>query len=632
MKKLILSSALSFALLGTSLPVSAATGSDYALKGTTLKATNVYSTPAFTNQVLGLSATNKTYTVLSSDIYWSKISYQNKVGYVPRSTLSLPPKEETGKDYWIVLENNHKLYNGTYDASYAYSSLAYQPVSSNTRYGHWFLIDTWLGKKWINTLEEKNQILEYKPTKENLYIQGTSYIHWQPFSEYKSPYGIANQTVNVIGKSGNWYQIETWMGPQWIYYAPPSPPPIGTTYQLVDGTTQSFSSSSELLNAFQQASINAYIIENGTITNMKSGFARSTKYTIVYNNSGTAITYIGSNTEMKVTGITNDKVFVSFDGVNGYVPKGNVTLHPYVKSESRSYYMRKNGEWIHYLYNPSTKSHSATLIGKAPSFISENNPIYSNDMNVLEGQAFYSYYTHLSVKSDSVYTASELDNYIRSQSPDSPLIGTGKDFVAVGKKYGVNPLYLLAHAIHESNWGKSKIAQDKHNLFGLGAVDSDPYNSATNFASFQDCIEKLVTEWLLPGYLNPTNWKYFSGGILGNKSVGMNVKYASDAYWGEKIASHMYRADKYLGMKDYGKYNIAKIPKGTKLYDYNLNTNQLKLVESTTADRYVTLSRSEDFWTTSGNYVKQIYADNGPNTSYRNFYVDRNSIQPLFVN
>lgn len=54
-------------------------------------------------------------------------------------------------------------------------------------------------------------------------------------------------------------------------------------------------------------------------------------------------------------------------------------------------------------------------------------------MNVLEGQAFYSYYTHLSVKSDSVYTASDLDNYIRSQSPDSPLIGTGKDFVAVGK-------------------------------------------------------------------------------------------------------------------------------------------------------------------------------------------------------
>lgn len=95
----------------------------------------------------------------------------------------------------------------------------------------------------------------------------------------------------------------------------------------------------------------------------------------------------------------------------------------------------------------------------------------------------------------------------------------------------------------------------------LGAIDSDPYNSATNFASFQDCIEKLVTDWLLPGYLNPTNWKYFNGGIIGNKSVGMNVKYASDAYWGEKIASHMYRADKYLGMKDYGKYTVAKYQK-----------------------------------------------------------------------
>ena len=30
----------------------------------------------------------------------------------------------------------------------------------------------------------------------------------------------------------------------------------------------------------------------------------------------------------------------------------------------------------------------------------------------------------------------------------------------------------------------------------------------------------------------------------------MNVKYASDPYWGAKAAGHYYRADKYLGFKD----------------------------------------------------------------------------------
>ena len=36
----------------------------------------------------------------------------------------------------------------------------------------------------------------------------------------------------------------------------------------------------------------------------------------------------------------------------------------------------------------------------------------------------------------------------------------------------------------------------------------------------------------------------------------MNYKYASDAYWGEKIAKHYYRMDKALGFKDYNQYTI----------------------------------------------------------------------------
>ena len=38
--------------------------------------------------------------------------------------------------------------------------------------------------------------------------------------------------------------------------------------------------------------------------------------------------------------------------------------------------------------------------------------------------------------------------------------------------------------------------------------------------------------------------------MFGSKALGMNVRYASDPYWGAKAAGHFYRADKYLGFKD----------------------------------------------------------------------------------
>ena len=33
------------------------------------------------------------------------------------------------------------------------------------------------------------------------------------------------------------------------------------------------------------------------------------------------------------------------------------------------------------------------------------------------------------------------------------------------------------------------------------------------------------------------NYTYYHGGFLGNKDSGINVSYASDPYWGEKIAA-----------------------------------------------------------------------------------------------
>jgi hypothetical protein len=129
-------------------------------------------------------------------------------------------------------------------------------------------------------------------------------------------------------------------------------------------------------------------------------------------------------------------------------------------------------------------------------------------------------------------TGEDVDEAIRAEVPDSPMVGLGDTFVAVQDDLNVDALYQAAHAIHESAWGTSRIARDKHNLYGWGAVDADPYDGAVRFESFEHCV-RYVMEKVKGLYLTPGDWR-FNGPTLD----GMNVYYASDDRWAEEIAAH----------------------------------------------------------------------------------------------
>ena len=52
----------------------------------------------------------------------------------------------------------------------------------------------------------------------------------------------------------------------------------------------------------------------------------------------------------------------------------------------------------------------------------------------------------------------------------------------------MSALYLAAHAILESGYGKSEIAYRKHNLFGLKAFDWEPFANAKYLPSYAQSI------------------------------------------------------------------------------------------------------------------------------------------------
>lgn len=100
------------------------------------------------------------------------------------------------------------------------------------------------------------------------------------------------------------------------------------------------------------------------------------------------------------------------------------------------------------------------------------------------------------------------------------------------------------------------------------------------------------------GYLYPGDYRY-QGGFLGNKASGLNVKYASDPYWGEKAANIAWRLDSTLGSKDAGAYTLAakEIIPDTHI---SVNVRKEQNVSSTLlyktgkAANYVVLVRNEE--------------------------------------
>lgn len=357
----------------------------------------------------------------------------------------------------------------------------------------------------------------------------------------------------------------------------PPTPPQDLEYKVAtisaDGTPTILRQFDDFNRAKSSVANNQVVLKGNNIVYMKSGTAVANKLATVYTNpdlTGVSKTYVATGTELKYYDATEKSVKVLIADTEGYVAPDSVNLIPSAQVTGRSYYKQMGGELYHNVYNPLTKAYTGDiLVGKSPSFMKEGQKYYSwdgvtyyNEAGAKAGEA-YTYFAYLPLHTKTSYTAEDIDRYLaevypasyKAKFPESPLVGTGKDFKEMEEKYEVNALYLMAHAIHESAWGTSKIAQDKKNLYGMKAYDGDPYNSATTYASFRDSIEDAA-KYVSSSYQSPKG-AYYNGAVVGNKSVGMNVKYASDPYWGEKIAGHMYRADRFLGGKDNNLYPLA---------------------------------------------------------------------------
>lgn len=310
---------------------------------------------------------------------------------------------------------------------------------------------------------------------------------------------------------------------------------------------------------------------NGEIQKMNEGIVVATptpgsgNILVIYDSSmRNNLTYVANGASLKYLDATEDKVKVQITGEStvGYVKKSEVLLipQPLVKS-THSHYEVANGELIHRVFDYHRGVLEGYVFGKAPSAMKNGERYVSWDgihftgINNDNTITYRQYYNYLPLHTKTSYTAEQFNEYVEKTRPNSPLKNLGHVFKEAEELYGVNALYLFSKAVHESNWALSIIAQTKNNLFGLNASDDDPEGNADTFESLEANI-MFAARFVANNYFTFGNWRY-SGAVLGNKSTGLNVRYASDPFWGQKIAAHMYRMDKNFGFQDYNKYDIA---------------------------------------------------------------------------
>ncbi|WP_257156034.1 SH3 domain-containing protein, partial [Bacillus cereus] len=374
------------------------------------------------------------------------------------------------------------------------------------------------------------------------------------------------ETVTIIGKENGWAKIRFNGGEGYVSLQFLKVKQGSSSYEIVTSSQKvQKPNEAEATQIMQNMKEDAYIKSDGKVVNMKQGFVRANGVINIYDiTTGKKLTYVKGGADLKFVKAVDDRIHVQIDGMTGYVNINDVTLHPTMTGEKTSYYATKNGKLYHYVYNLENGKYATYQIGNAPKHLKEGERYEAFDKKQIGGQDSYQYFEYMPLRATSTYTGDEIDNFLSKSNAKSPLIGLGKYFVSAAEKYKMNAGYLVSHAILESGWGTSRIAQDKKNLFGFRAVDSDPYNGATGFKTWEEGID-FCAAYIDKHYLNPSGNTY-NGGNLGDKAQGMNVMYASDENWGQQIASLMYRIDAMNGSKDLNKYRLGTLTAGSPIF------------------------------------------------------------------
>lgn len=349
-------------------------------------------------------------------------------------------------------------------------------------------------------------------------------------------------------KSGGYMTANEWMWDKESWFYLKSDGKMAEKEWVYDSHSQAwyyfksggYMAKNETVDGYQLGSDGKWL--GGKATNENAAYYQVVPVTAnVYDSDGEKLSYIsqGSVVWLDKDRKSDDKrLAITISGLSGYMKTEDLQaldaskdFIPYYESDGHRFY--------HYV-----AQNASIPVASHLSDMEVGKKYYSADGLHFDGFKLENPFLFKDLTEATNYSAEELDKVFSLLNINNSLLeNKGATFKEAEEHYHINALYLLAHSALESNWGRSKIAKDKNNFFGITAYDTTPYLSAKTF----DDVDKGIlgaTKWIKENYIDRGRT------FLGNKASGMNVEYASDPYWGEKIASVMMKINEKLGGKD----------------------------------------------------------------------------------
>ena len=159
-------------------------------------------------------------------------------------------------------------------------------------------------------------------------------------------------------------------------------------------------------------------------------------------------------------------------------------------------------------------------------------------------------YQFMRIDSYHEIKSSSLDNFLKNKGVFN---GHANDFVNAAKKYNIDPIYLVSHAMLESGNGTSTLARGTeiegkiyYNFFGINAFDADPTYGGLSLAQKEDwsSVSKAIdggAKWIAENYLHSEkhNQKTIYNMRFNPHSKNPWHLYATDVRWADTISSIM---------------------------------------------------------------------------------------------
>lgn len=349
-------------------------------------------------------------------------------------------------------------------------------------------------------------------------------------------------------KSGGYMAVNEWIWDKESWFYIKSDGKMAEKEWLYDAKSQAwyyfksagYMAKNETVDGYQFGSDGKWLGEKAT--NENAAYYQVVPVTAnVYDADGEKLSYIS---QASVVWLDKDRksddkrLAITVSGLSGYMKTEDLQaldaskdFIPYYESDGHRFY--------HYV-----AQNASIPVASHLSDMEVGKKYYSADGLHFDGFKLENPFLFKDLTEATNYSAEDLDKVFSLLNIDNSLLeNKGATFKEAEEHYHINALYLLAHSALESDWGRSKIAKDKNNFFGITAYDTTPYLSAKTF----DDVDKGIlgaTKWIKENYIDRGRT------FLGNKASGMNVEYASDPYWGEKIASVMMKINEKLGGKD----------------------------------------------------------------------------------